>query len=268
MMQANNNNVQGSSSGVLRGVTILVIAAIIVVAAAFASMAGYLTVPSAGAQSEQAHSEQGMSGRAITVVGTGKVNIRPDIARVQIGVETMRKSVQEASAENREALDAVVAALLEQGIAESDIQTSGFSVFAERYGPEGPLADDDLNYRVSNTVRIVVRDLETVGQVLDAAIDAGANNIYGVEFALDDAAAVESEARAASVANAREKAEGLAELTGVQVGRVISISEVIGGGFMPLFEGRMMSMGGGGTSIAPGELEIILQLQVVYELVD
>ncbi|MEX1019615.1 MAG: SIMPL domain-containing protein [Litorilinea sp.] len=254
-------------SKTVRSLTTLVIAATVVLGLAFASIGGYLQTPTAGAQTES--NSLGVPTRSITVVGAGTVNIRPDVAHVQIGVETMRASVQEASSENREALDSVLAALLDQGIAESDIQTSGFSVFAERYGPEGPLADEEMNYRVTNTVRIVVHDLDNVGQILDAAIEAGANNIYGVEFALDDTDEVESQARAEAIENARVKAEELAGLSEVSVGRVIAISEIVGGGFYPMAEGRMMSMGGGGgTSIAPGELEITLQLQVVYELVD
>jgi uncharacterized protein len=253
-------------SRTIRMLSIVAVAALLVMGVAFASLTGYLTVPSAGAQTEAIPT--GAPVRSITVVGSGKVSISPDIARVQIGVETMRKSVQEASAENRTTLDAVIEALLDQGIAENDIQTSGFSVFAERYGPEGPLADDDVNYRVSNSVRIVVRDLDTVGQVLDAAIDAGANNIYGVEFALDDVSAIESEVRAEAVADAQERAADLAELNGVQVGRVLSISEIVAGGFFPSFDARAMGLGGGGTGISPGELDVTLQLQVVYELVD
>jgi uncharacterized protein YggE len=251
---------------VVRSVIFLVAATVLALVVAIASLSGYLTVPSAGAQAET--SAAGGYTRSITVVGSGKISVSPDIARIQIGVDTMRKSVHEASAENRQRLESVLDALRAEGVAENDIQTSGFSVFAERYGPEGPLADDDVNYRVSNSVRIVVRDLDTVGTVLDAAIDAGANNIYGVEFALDDVTAMQSEVRAEAVVDARERAQDLAQLNGVQVGRVLSISEVVGGGMFGPFDGRMMEMGGGGTSIAPGELDITLQLQVVYELVD
>lgn len=262
-MQTGNitNNIHGK---LIRGVTVLAIVATLILGAVFAATNGFLQTPTAGAQSEGS----GSIDRTITVVGSGTVNIRPDIARVQIGVETMRASVQEASALNRETLDAVLEALLAQDIAESDIQTSGFSVFAERYGPEGPLADDQLNYRVSNMVRIIVRDLDSVGEILDAAIEAGANNIYGVEFALDDNEAVKSDARAQAVEDARAKAEELAALNGVSVGRVVAISEIIGGGYFPQ-EARNMAMGGGGgTSIAPGELEIVRELEIVYELVD
>ena len=113
--------------------------------------------------------------RTITVVGEGKVKIKPDIARANIGVEVMKNSVKEASDANKAALESVLEALKQNGIEEKDIQTSGFSIFAERFGPEGPLPEDQTNYRVSNNVSVVIRDLEKVGAILDAAIEAGAD---------------------------------------------------------------------------------------------
>lgn len=211
--------------------------------------------------------------RTITVVGEGKVKSTPDIARAQIGVEVMKTSVKEASDANKTTLDAVLAALAAQGIAEKDIQTSGFSIFAERYGTDGPLPEDQINYRVSNNVSVVIRDLEKVGAVLDAAIEAGANNIYGIEFGLDNTDAIETEAREAAVADARAKAEELAGLTGVTVGDVISLSEVIGngGGYYNASNFNQLDRGmggGGGTPITPGELDLTLQLQVVYTITE
>ena len=206
--------------------------------------------------------------RTITVIGEGKVKIKPDIARANIGVEVMKNSVKEASDANKAALEAVLAALKAQGIEEKDIQTSGFSIFAERFGPEGPLPEDQTNYRVSNNVSVVIRDLEKVGAILDAAIEAGANNIYGIEFGLDNTEAVQAEARKEAVANARAKAEELAELNGVTAGGVVSVSEVIGGngGYYNASNFNQLDRamgGGGGTPITPGELDLTLQLQVV-----
>jgi uncharacterized protein len=210
--------------------------------------------------------------RTITVVGEGKVKIKPDTARAQIGVEVMKSSVKEASDANKATLEAVLEALKAQGIAEKDIQTSGFSIFAERYGPEGPLPENQTNYRVSNNVSVVIRDLEKVGAVLDAAIEAGSNNIYGIEFGLDNTDAVEAEARKSAVADARAKAEELGELAGVTVSGVVSVSEVIGsgGGYYNAsnFNQLDRGMGGGGTPISPGELDLTLQLQVVYAIAE
>jgi len=209
--------------------------------------------------------------RTITVVGEGKVTIEPDIARAQIGVEVIKTSVKEASDANKTALEAVLAALKAQGIADEDIQTSGFSIYAERYGTDGPLAEDEVNYRVSNNVSVVIRELDKVGAILDAAIEAGANNIYGIEFSLEDPSAFESEARQGAVADARANAEELAELNGVTAGGVVSVSEVVGNGggyYNSNFAEVSRAMGGGGTPVSPGQLDLTMQLQVVYAIAE
>ncbi len=207
---------------------------------------------------------------SVTVVGEGTVSIQPDIATASIGVEVVRPTVREASVAAEAIMEEVQAALLSQNLDESDIQTRHFSIFAERFGPGGLLDEDDVRYRVSNTVFITIQDLESIGDVLDAAIDAGANNIYGVDFSLADPASVESEARAKAVADAYDKAEELADIIDVEVGDVMGISEIIGqgGGFFGGNFSRMAAaeMGGGSGPISPGELNLTMQLQITYEL--
>jgi uncharacterized protein YggE len=210
--------------------------------------------------------------RTITVVGDGTVNIQPDVARANIGVEVINASVDEAAAENSRVTEQVLAALAEMGIAEEDIQTSGYSVFSERFSPDGS-PSTEIQYRVTNTVNVLIRDLESVGEVLDASIRAGANSIYGVEFLLDDPTEARSAARALAVENAAATASELAELSGVQVGPIVSISEVIGsnGGFYSnQFTQFSTGMGAArmDTPIEPGQLRLTMQLQVTYELVD
>lgn len=207
---------------------------------------------------------------SVTVVGEGTVSIDPDIATANIGVEVMRPTVKEASAAAQEVMDSVLKALLAQEIEEADIQTRHFSIYAERFGPEGLLNEDETRYRVSNTVYITIRDLSSIGEVLDAAIDAGANNVYGVDFSLADPTSVESEARAQAVADARSKADELADLIGVEVSSVTGISEIIGqgGGF---YGGNFAQMAiaesaSGIGPINPGELMLTMQLQITYEL--
>jgi len=207
--------------------------------------------------------------RTITVVGEGTVKIKPDIAQANIGVEVVRATVKAASSGAKESMDAVLKALKEQGVDEKDIQTSGYSVWTERpYGPEGPSGDEVL-YHVSNQVAVTIRDLDTVGTVLDAAIEAGANNIYGVTFNLADPSQVESEARKEAVADAQAKAQELATLNDIKLGDVVSVSEVIGGrgGYYAggVREAAVSAgLGGGGGPISPGELELTLQLEIVY----
>ena len=207
--------------------------------------------------------------RTITVVGEGKVKIKPDIAQINIGIEIVGDTVQEASSQAADTMDAVLAALAAQGVDQKDIQTSGYNVWVERpYGPEGPTGD--TLYHVNNTVSVTIRDLDTVGTILDAAIEAGANSIYGVNFSVADPSVLVSEGREKAVADARSKAEELAELNNVAVGEVISISEVIGGaagyyggGYRGMFAAEGMG-GGGAGPISPGELEMMVQLEITY----
>lgn len=212
------------------------------------------------------------SPRTITVVGEGVVNIEPNVARTNIGVEVLRPTVEEAAAENSQIVDGLLATLTELGIPGEDIQTSGFNVYAERYGAGGPASEDEVQYRVSNTVTVIIRDLDKVGEVLDASIKAGANNIFGVEFLLDDATTVRSEARKVAVENARSTAEELAALNGVQVGKVLAISEVVGGAggfYNNSISNFQIGMGGAErTPIQPGQLRLTMQLQITYELVE
>jgi uncharacterized protein YggE len=206
----------------------------------------------------------------ITVVGEGTVKIKPDIAQSNIGVEVMKPTVREASSGARDVMKAVLKALKEQGVDEKDIQTSGFSVWVERpYTQEGQPGEPI--YHVSNQVAVTIRDLETVETVLGATIEAGANSIYGVTFSLANPGRVESEARKKAVDDARAKAQELAALNGVKLGDVVSVSEVIGGRggyYAGGFREAAVSagMGGGGGPIAPGELELALQLEIVYAI--
>ena len=207
----------------------------------------------------------------ITVVGEGRVTMKPDIAQINIGIEIVGDTVEEASTEAAAAMDAVLATLTDQGVEQKDIQTSGYNVWVERpYGTEGPTGQ--TLYHVNNTVSVTIRDLDKVGTILDATIEGGANNIYGVNFSVADPSPLMSEGREKAVADARAKAEELARLNNVTLGDIVSISQVIGGaeGYYPgSLRGLQVAegMGGGaGGPITPGELEMIDQLQITYAI--
>jgi uncharacterized protein YggE len=249
-----------------RKIGILAVAGVVVLALVMTVFLAQAGLRPAVAQAQ----ETMMPPRTITVVGEGSVKIRPDVAHANIGVEVVQPTVREASTQAQVVMEAVLTALQEQGVAEVDIQTSGFSIWADRsFGPDGA-SEEVVRYRVSNNVFVTIRDLDTVGAVLDAAIEAGANNIYGVSFSLADTSAAESDARSQAVDDALAKAQELAALNEAEVGEVISISEVIagGGGFYAGLRGVAAEGlgGGGGGPIAPGELEVSLQLQIVYAL--
>ncbi|WP_437899538.1 SIMPL domain-containing protein [Sorangium sp. So ce124] len=124
-------------------------------------------------------------------------------------------------------------------------------------------------YQVSNTVMVVIRKLDQVGAVLDAAVAAGANNVWGVSFGLDETDPLEARAREKAIADARARAEALARLQGVSLGHVVSISEVVEHG--PIYAPRPMAASGGysadiGTPVSSGEVPFGTQVKVVYAL--
>jgi uncharacterized protein YggE len=206
--------------------------------------------------------------RTITVVGRGEVKSAPDVAQINLGVEVIAPTVAEALDEADARMQAILDALKAAGIESKDIQTSNFSINFERQSPEPrPMSEEGAPagvYRVSNMVRVTVRDLDKVGEIIDAAVTAGANNVWGVQFGLEDTAALEEQAREKAVADARTRAESLAALNGVEVGDVVTISEVVGGGAVPMFAAAERAFGGGGTPVESGEVTFATQIQIVY----
>lgn len=223
--------------------------------------------------------------QGITVSGHGEAQGRPDIARVTLGVEARAKLATEATEQSNRQMTAVIAALKQQGIRDEDLRTQNFSIHFEqqpepyppppapapagaeprieaaRAEPEGPRGF----YRVSNTVLVTVRDLDQLGAVLGAAAGAGANNVWGLQLEIEDPAPLEAQARQHAVAQARARAEQLARLAGVTLGKVLAISEG-GGPVMGRAEGIGFSMKAmnADVPVQRGELVVTQDVQMVF----
>lgn len=246
------------------------VAGALVALLAFAALGFFAAGPwnNAAAQAEPAAPAASSLPRTITVLGEGTVTTQPDVAQIQVGVEVKGDNAQDASAEAADTMNAILAALARLGVANKDIQTTGFNIWVEQpAGPDGRPTDQVI-YHVGNSVSVTVRDLDTIGDVLDAAIAAGANSIYGVNFSLDDPDEVMAEARSKAAEDALARAQELAGLHGVALGEVVSVSEVINGAAVPMFDSVNASMGLGnaGGPISPGQLEMTARLQVVYAI--
>ncbi len=237
------------------------IAVLLIVVLSLALAACNAATPSGASPAAQSGST--VSAGGITVVGQGTAYGQPDQATVVVGVDTFAATVGEATAQNQTTLDNVMAALAAAGIANEDIQTTNYSLYAEQtYGDKGP--EGIAGYRVSNQVNVKMRDISLVGDVLGAVTEAGANAIYGVNFSVADPAALEAEARALAMQDAAKRAASLGNVT---LGNVTVISEVVGQPVTPL------GMGGGGYAmeqaasapgISPGQLSYQVQVQVTY----
>ncbi|MFZ5915639.1 MAG: SIMPL domain-containing protein [Chloroflexota bacterium] len=212
--------------------------------------------------------EAPVSDRYITVVGIGQVSLVPDIAEVNVGVEAAANTVAEAKSEVDRRMEAILTVLKEMGIAEKDIQTSHYSIYFER-DPSYIVPREETSqasegvYRVSNMLQVTIRDLGKVSQLIDAVVEAGANQMYGVSFTVSDDAAWQSQAREKAMADAQARAEELAGLASVELGQVLSVSEVVGGS--PYYAVQREAAYGG-AGITPGELEFSAQIQVTFAI--
>lgn len=164
----------------------------------------------------------------ITVNGQGKISLKPNIAIANIGVDITTVSLTDATTQANSEMTAVIDKLKSMGIDEKDIQTTNYNLYPitqQGPKPDGSGTPGITGYRVSNQVRVTIRKIADLGKVLDAAVGAGANNIYGVSFAVDDLTPYQQQARAAAIKDAQDKATQLAKAANIQLGSVIAISE-------------------------------------------
>ena len=202
----------------------------------------------------------------ITVTGSGTAFGSPEIATVQIGVETFDTSITNAFAGNNETINAVINALIEQGIAREDIRTSNLGIYQDR-SMMMPGQEGQVSYIVSNQVNVTVRDISNIANVIDTAVSNGANSIYGLDFRFSNPMALESTARSNAVEDARARAGELAALIGGELDEVVSVVEVTGG-YSPFDGGRVMQegIGGSGAVVEPGQLSVAIQVQVTFSI--
>lgn len=241
--------------------------ALLVVALLALALAACKAAPGVEQQAVSTPAPQGPA-RTLTVVGVGKISLKPDVAELNLGIEVLGSTVSEAKAEVDRQIASILAALKGAGVEDKDIQTSSYNIYYDQgavpRSAEGAEPASQGGYRVSNILNVTLRNVEQVGSVLDAAVAAGVNQVYGVQFTVADNRQWESQARQKAMADAKSRAEELAGLSGVQLGQVVSVSEVIGS--VPFAAMAERGYGGGGGGIVPGELEFTMQVQVTYAI--
>ncbi len=209
--------------------------------------------------------------KGIAVSGTGKVTVTPDMGLLTLGVQITRPSVTAARDAASKSMDAIRAALKQQGIEGKDVATSGFNIQPQYdFQPNRNGSPNISGYMVTNNITVKVRKIDIVSEVLDNAVMAGGNDVRvnQVAFTVDDPEKYRGEARTKAVENARTHAEQLAKAAGVTLGKALMISESNIG--VPFAEGRGVMApapgGMGGTPVSPGETAVTISVQVVYEV--
>lgn len=213
---------------------------------------------------------------SITIEGHGEVRAVPDMATINSGVTTQGATAREALDANTAAMSELIETLKDAGIEQRDIQTSGFSVnpnyvYSDARDENGYTLPPRIDgYQVSNTVTVVVRDLEDLGSILDQSVTVGANTVNGVSFSVADPSGLLNQARRAAFADARDKAELYAEAAGETLGDLESISERQDAGIpqpYPMFARADVAQSAP-VPVEAGEMTFGINVTVQWELDD
>jgi len=206
--------------------------------------------------------------RTISVTGNAQVILAPDIAYISIGVHSEAQSATEAVASNNSLTQKVIDAIKSQGVDAKDIQTTNFSLYQqEKFDKNGNSLG--IFFMTGNTVYVTMRDITKIGNILDASIAAGANNIYGISFDVQDREAATSSGRDQAMADAQTQAEQLAKAAGATLGAVQSIQYYSNSPSQIYYDTKAVPAGiGGGASvpISTGQLTLTVSVNVTYAI--
>lgn len=229
-----------------------------------------VSLVSAANSQEPRHERDSKLVPSITVSGTGKVNVKPDIAHVQVGVVSDAPLASDALTKNNKDMAALLDALKAKGIEERDVQTSSFNVGPKyEYDPQGRRQPKLVGYQVTNMVQVRVRKLTQLGELLDALVRTGANQVHGISFSVDEPEKLLGKARQEAVVQAKARAEEFATAAGVKVGRPLLIQEQSMGIPFPRpmqMMGRAMEAADASVPVAAGEQTLTTQVTVTYSL--
>ena len=211
----------------------------------------------------------------IWVSGTGEVTVTPDIATLRVGVEAQETTVAVAQDKANEAMSQVMATLTDGGVAKEDIQTQHFRIRQRTRWDEKTGEEIVVGYRVTNTVTAKIREIEKVGGIVDAVVKAGGDliRVDDLDFSVDDPSIYYDEARQQAMADAKNRAEQLADAADVKLGEPTYIAE--SAHMPPIYEGIVYSMAEGPVPApapapvpptSPGEVKISLTVQVAYSI--
>jgi uncharacterized protein len=227
------------------------IAALVAVGAAVVALAGVGGPDLAGGASE--------SSGGITVSGTGTVQTVPDQAEFTLGVQSQGPTARGALAANSERMRHVLAALFSAGVAKKDVQTQDVSL-SQTYSSDGR----PDGYSAHNSVSVTIRVLSKAGAILDAASNAGANDVYGPTLGRTDEEGQQAKALRAAVENARAKARVLADAAGVQLGPVTAIAE--NGSDPEPFYPVALAQRDAKAPIEPGQQQVRATVRVTFSI--
>jgi uncharacterized protein len=204
--------------------------------------------------------------RTFSVSGEGKEIVVPNIAEIRIGVISEGKDLTALQKENSEKMNRIINFLKEKGIDEKDIQTENYLV-SPKYDYSKP-PYKIIGYTINQNLKVKIRDLSKIGEVLSQAVNYGANNVSGPNFTVDDKEVYLEKAREKAIKNAKEKAEKIAKIAGFRLGKIVGIQESVPSEFYPVMFKAMPESAPeiSQPQIEPGFREIKVQVNITFEI--
>jgi len=206
------------------------------------------------------------------VSGEGKVTVTPDLAILSLGVQSQEITVADAQAKASDAMDKLVKALKDQGVADKDIQTQYFNITQVYRWDNDKQTQVVIGYQVTNTVTVKVRQVENAGKIIDAVVAAGGDltRVNGITFTVENPTNYHNDARAKAIADAKAKAEQMAKESGIKLGKITYITES-SYNFQPIYRAYDSYASGAPapattTPVSAGELDITTTVQISYQL--
>jgi len=207
----------------------------------------------------------------ISVSGTGEIWTKPDLALIDFSVVVEKKTVQEAMSENTKKMNEVIKSIKSQGVEEKDLKTTNFNIYPRYEWVKSEIIEGKrvlVGYEVSQNLQVKIRDLTKIGDIIQTAVGAGANQVGDLNFTIDKQEDLKSQARKEAIENAKSKAKEIANELGVKLVKIVGFSEnSVAPIFSPSFAENAM---GGAMKEAPqiqtGENKIETNVNIVYEI--
>ncbi len=215
------------------------------------------------AQAVSAEGQHEDGQRIITVTGTGKVSAAPDVVRLNLGVQSVNSDLNSAIEDNNTRIADIISVIEEYGIPSADFRTSNFSVYYQQ-----PYGDSNTagTYNVNNSIFVEMKDIDRIGNFIEDALGAGANQFYGLDYAISDPEPLMKKARELAVKNAIELADETAGYADLAIGKIISMEEMQNYAGGPVYVAEMSMARGSNSIAAPTEKTIQVQITIKIEL--
>lgn len=206
----------------------------------------------------------------VSFSGEGKISAKPDIAVVDLSVVTQAATSKMAQDANSVKTNKITAFLKSQKIADKDVKTTNYNIYPQYTYPRNGQPQIS-GYQANETIEVKIRNLDQASAIVDGAVTAGANQLNGPNFQIENPEKLKDQARALAIADAKARADTLRSQLGISLGKIVNFSENTGG-YPIMYNDKAMASGLGGgiavpaPSLPTGENEITVDITITYQI--